>query len=304
MPLSNYPYIKKVADFLFVKFPYFATVIDKRYEEFGEAWLAEFNEELKVFFGDDLPRLQSAVNGYGSFALDSMKLQKKFDKMREYIPKEYADVSHDVYLNRDYMFNLYLPGIMLSQYLWSHHYRQLHYFRHTFVEMLKERSADCFCDVGVGTGFYSKEMLRALPVIRGRGYDISPFSLEHTRIMIDKWQFLGRYEFCQADILLETPKDQADCLVCVEVLEHLDDPVSFLKALYVLLRPGGIGFITAAINGPNADHIYLYRGLGDLEREVASAGFEILQSVEYLGYIPKPGDSVPSSGVCIVRKRS
>jgi 2-polyprenyl-3-methyl-5-hydroxy-6-metoxy-1,4-benzoquinol methylase len=296
--------VKKVEAFLSATFPYFVKTIDKRYEEFGEVWLADFNEELEVFYGDDVSCLESAVKCYGSFALDSMKLQKRFDKMREYIPKKYSDVSQEVYLNRDYMFNSYLPAILLSQYLWSHHYRGLQYFRNTFVDLLEERSASFFCDVGIGTGFYSKELLRALPAIRGRGYDISPFSLEHAGIMLDKWGSLGRYEFCQVDIVLERPENQSDCLICVEVLEHLEDPASFLQALHALLRPGGIGFINAAINGPNVDHIYLYRGLEDVLKEVASVGFEVLQSVEYFGYAGKGEESVPSSGICFVQKRS
>jgi 2-polyprenyl-3-methyl-5-hydroxy-6-metoxy-1,4-benzoquinol methylase len=215
-----------------------------------------------------------------------------------------ADVSRAVYLNRDYMFDLYLPGILLSQYLWSHHYRQLCFFRQEFVRLARSQSPEVFCDVGVGTGFYSKEMLRWLPGARGLGYDISPFSLEHTRLMLDRWEYGSRYAFHQADILVDAPPACADCLVCVEVLEHLEDPVTFLAGLHRMLRPAGTGFITAAINGPNADHIYLYRTLADVEREVAAAGFAILRSVEYFGYLPKPGESVPSSGICMVQKRS
>lgn len=302
MDLFEYSHVKEVSDHLMVKFPYFAKTIEKRMDDFGEPWLADFDEELKIFFGDDLPRLRKAVYGYGTFALDAMKLQKKFDKMHEYIPKSYADVSKEVYHNRDYMCNLYLPGILLSQFLWPHHYRQLLFFRNQFLPRLRGCPNEVFCDVGVGTGFYSKEVLCAMPAIRGRGYDISEFSLEHTKMMIEKWRYQDRYQFYRTNILVDPPGEVADALVCVEVLEHLEDPVTFLKGLYAIIRPGGFGYITAAINAPNADHIYLYRGLKDIEQEIALAGFEILESAEYLGYEPKPGESVPSGGCCIIRK--
>lgn len=296
--LTRYPHAHAVERILTLRFPYFAKVVAKRYEEFGEDWLSRFDGELRTFFGGDEPRLEAAVKGYGNFALDGMRLQKKFDKTREYIPKRYSDVAEAVYYDRNYMFDLYLPGILLSQYLWPHHYRQLLFFDRTFIPLA--RSARLFYDVGVGTGFYSKEMLRSLPEIRGTGIDISPFSLEHTTHLVRTWGLSNRYQALQRDIFIDPPAEPVDCLVNVEVLEHLEEPVRFLGSLRRLLKPGGIAFITAAVNGPNADHIYLYRDVGEVEKEVVAAGFRVLDRQEYFGYVPKPGETAPSNGVCVV----
>lgn len=300
MKVSQFSNVKLIQEALTDKFPFFAKVIDKRASEFGDHWLDTFNEELEVFFGDDISRLNAAVKGYGHFALDAMKLQLKFDKTRRYESKSYAEVSQAVYMNRSYMFDLYLPGILLSQYLWPHHYRQLRFFHEKFASIVRERSFKSFYDVGTGTGFYSKETLRAIPAIRGHGYDISPFSLEHTDLMLERWGLTGRYVSERRDILSDVPKEQTDCIVNVEVLEHLEDPLRFLEGLLNLLRPGGIGFITAAINAPNADHIYLYRSLDEVCAQMEMAGFSVLESVEHVGYVPKPGASAPSNGICIV----
>ncbi len=164
--------------------------------------------------------------------------------------------------------------------------------------------AKLFFDVGVGTGFYSKEMLANLPTVRGRGYDISAHSLAHTKKMLERWNLFDRYEIRQENILARKDDVLADCIISVEVLEHLEDPVEFLKGLHAMLRPGGIGYITAAVNAPNADHIYLYTGRDDVAREIESAGFTILDSEEFFGYVPKPGESVPSGAVFIVSKQS
>lgn len=302
MELNSYPYIRTLQSGLEKGFPYFAKVIDKRISEFGRKWADEFNQELKVFFGNDNARLEKAIKGYGTFALDGMKLQKRFDKDKDYIHKTYAEVSQAVYMDEDYMFGLYLPGILLSQYLWSHHYRQLCYFREAFIPEVNRRNAGLFFDVGVGTGFYSKETLSKCPRIRGQGYDISPHSINHTKLMIDYWSLKDRYAIESRDIIKNPPKSQADCIVNVEVLEHLENPLEFLGGLYNLIKPGGIGFITAAINAPNADHIYLYRSLDELCSQVKKAGFIIKESQQYLGYEPRPGESVPINGVCIVTK--
>lgn len=286
---------------LTARFPYFAKVVAKRVEDFGPAWVADFEAELAAFFAGDTTALDKATDGYGVFALDAMKLQKRFDKERQYIPKTYADVAAAVYHSPAYMYDLYLPGILLSQFLWHHHYLQLKFFRERFVPKARALGADSFYDVGVGTGFYSKELLQALPKVRGTGCDISEHSLGHTWKMLERWGLSDRYERRRGDIL-EADLPPADCIVSVEVLEHLEDPPAFLRGLHRMLRTGGIGYITAAINAPNADHIYLYRSIQDVLAEISGAGFKVLEHDEYFGYVPKPGESVPSGGVCIVTK--
>lgn len=286
---------------LTARFPYFAKVVSKRIDDFGQPWIDDFEVELERFFAGDRVALEKATDGYGVFALDAMKLQKRFDKEREYVAKTYAEVAQAVYHSQSYMFDLYLPGILLSQFLWHHHYQQLKFFREHFVPRAQAIGAKRFFDVGVGTGFYSKEMLQALPNARGTGCDISEHSLAHTVKMLGRWGLVDRYSPQRVDILTGT-FEPADCIVSVEVLEHLEDPPQFLKALHSMLRQGGVGYITAAINAPNADHIYLYRTLDDVLEEIRLAGFKVLESAEYLGYTPKEGESVPSGGVCVVTK--
>lgn len=283
------------------RFPYFAKVVSKRIDDFGETWVQDFELELSTFYGEDFEALRKATDGYGAFALDAMKLQKKFDKTRQYIPKRYADVAAGVYHSREYMFDLYLPGILLSQFLWPHHYRQLLFFREQFMSRARAIRARTFYDVGVGTGFYSKEMLLGLSDADGVGCDISEHSLGHTTRLIERWGYQDRYLVRQGDIL-KSSAPTADCIVSVEVLEHLEDPPAFLAGLHQMLRVGGVGYVTAAINAPNADHIYLYTSLDDVAREIEGAGFTIIDRAEYRGYVPKPGDSVPSGGVFVVSK--
>jgi 2-polyprenyl-3-methyl-5-hydroxy-6-metoxy-1,4-benzoquinol methylase len=231
-----------------------------------------------------------------------MKLQKKFDKTLEYEKKRFEDVKDAVYLNKEYMFALYLPGIFLSHYLWPHHFRQLLWFLEDFIPLIDSNGAETFCDVGVGTGFYSKEMLRNVTRLYGRAYDISEFALQHARTMVDRWNLGRRYSVHLQDIVAAPPDFKADCAVNIEVLEHLEDPPAFLKALRHMVRDGGYAFITAAINAPNKDHIYLYRNLESVSVQLEEAGFDVVAGKLFAAFgKEKEGETVPENGSFIVR---
>ncbi|MBK9292969.1 MAG: class I SAM-dependent methyltransferase [Oligoflexia bacterium] len=300
--ISDYPQLASIEKYFAKKFPYFSKVISKRFNEFGEKWALSFEKELEVFFSNDEQRLQKASHGYGLFALDGLRLQKKFDKTLQYIAKRYEDVKGEVYLNRSYMFDLYLPGILLSHYLWPHHYNQKLWFQNKFIPLIKSQNVKTYCDVGVGTGFYSKEVLLNMPAIKGDGYDISEFSLEHTKMLIDRWGFGDHYRCHVQDIIANPPTIKADCAINVEVLEHLEDPITFLKALRKMVKDGAMAFITAAIDAPNMDHIYLYRDLDAVAKELKAANFKVIDAENFPAFTdPKPGETVPQNGSFIVQ---
>jgi len=302
MNLDSYPILKTFQYSLNNQFPYFSSVIEKQYELFGDEWLKLFEKELKLFFGEDTSSLDSAVTGYGKFCLDSMKLQVKFQKTKTYDNKTYDDAAAEVYQNKNYMFSLYLPGILLSHYLWKHHYIQHMFFIKNFIPLIQKNGGAMFFDVGVGTGFYSKEMLTR-SLLKGKGFDMSPHSLDHTLQMLQAHQVEHRYECCVRDIINDPVVEQADYLINIEVLEHLEDPQLFLNHLVKMLKSGGYGFISAAINAPNADHIYLYRNDDEVAVQLKKAGFTIIDRTVDEAYSPrKSGEIVPVNVVFIVSK--
>ena len=133
--------------------------------------------------------------------------------------------------------------------------------------------ASLFYDIGIGTGFYSRQMLSSVPGLRGVGYDISPHSIAFAQAphlglgpRPRDARFAGR-------MIVAMPVDTpAPCVISVEVLEHLEDPLTFLKALAGMLSAGGVGFITAALTAPNADHIYLYSDVSEVISQLDEAG--------------------------------
>jgi 2-polyprenyl-3-methyl-5-hydroxy-6-metoxy-1,4-benzoquinol methylase len=285
------------------KFPYFGGIWERQYGDFEDDWLDFLENDMRMFFGDDTEKLERAVYGYGRFALDAMKLQKEFDKTRQYRHKTYAEAASEVYQNREYMFGMYLPGILISHFLWRHHYLQHIFFCDGFVPLLRRHGGRFFYDVGVGTGFYSKEMLRMLPEAHGEGVDLSPFSIEHTERMLAAWGMADRYTSTRRDIIKNPPDRKAPFIINIEVLEHLEDPQSFLNALSGMLEDGGFGLISAAITAPNADHIYLYNSADEVLGQIKNAGFTVVDYIDDPAYEPRrPTDSVPRNAAVIVTK--
>ncbi len=301
--LQDFPHVTMIRQVLCDEAPYLAGVIDKQHGEFGAEWLQEFEQDLATFFASDMAKLRLAIKGYIKFALDGMLLQKRFDKSRQYEVKTYDQAAAEVYQNDEYMQGLYLPGIYLSHFLWRHHFIQHVYFLEQFIPRVKAHGGTTYYDVGVGTGFYLREMLRRVPGLQGQGFDLSPSSLSYTDRMVTAFGLRGRCTLNLQDILADPPTSPASFLTNVEVLEHLENPLEFLKGLNRLLEPGGLAMITAAVTAPNADHIYLYNSVDELVSQVKEAGFTVIDSREDKAYEPKnPNESVPRNAIVIVSR--
>ena len=274
-------------------------LIERAQQAFGASWTADFDRMLGSLFADD-ESLALAAKGYSSFAFDSMRRQKAFEVSREYPNKTYAQAASEVYFNEQHMASEYLPGLLLSHFLWPHHYRQIQFFDTAFVEPLSRSQSAEFAEVGIGTALYSRRILEQVSVSHGTGYDISPSSCRYAEQHVSAVDAAARYQVRCQDIL-EHPIEPVPWLVCVEVLEHLEDPVGFLRALHAALRPGGKAFITAAVNAAHADHIYLYRESHEVAQQLQQAGFAIEQSFSATAFAPSaPGVPVPEAAAFVV----
>lgn len=281
-------------------------------DQFGDKWERAFAETIDTLYSDE-PALEAAISGYAAFAMDSMRRQKKFELTRKYEQKTYAETSRVVYFNEQHMLDQYLPGLLLSHYLWPHQYRQLRFFRNNFVASMKkgkgvryifEKNVPdpfSFAEVGIGTGLYSRIILQDIPEISGTGFDISQHSKAFTENHLRAFGVYNRYTIRLEDVRDNTPQNEFQWLVCVEVLEHLEDPASFLETLRKMLAPGGKAFITAALNAADEDHIYLYENTAQIIEQLTAAGFFVEQSFYNAAYLPaSAGMPVPAVAAFIV----
>jgi SAM-dependent methyltransferase len=255
--------------------PVFRNIVAKGRAELGPRWAHVLDASVRRLFPGEA-ELTAAVQGYSRFAMQVLRLQMRFEKERAYVAKSYAEALENVYANDTYMRSEYLPGLLLSHYLWPHHYRQRLFFEHVFVAEMQRAGARSFYDVGVGTGFYSRLALVSVMDLRGIGYDISPSSKSFAEWQARAFGVADRLRVELRDVV-DDPPAPTDWLVSVEVLEHLEDPVRFLRGLRAILSEGGKAFVTTALNAPNADHIYLYRNAAEVCAQLDDAGFAVEQ---------------------------
>ena len=156
------------------------------------------------------------------------------------------------------------------------------------------RAAHRFCDVGTGTGFYSKELLVALGGIQGHGFDISKASVKYANGLMRKWDVARRYTTTVGGV----EPGAFDAFLCVELLEHLTHPAAFLVGLNAAVIPGAVGFVTAALDAANRDHVYLYRTADKVQAQLEPAGFTVLDSETFTAY---EGDVVPRIAAFVVQ---
>jgi 2-polyprenyl-3-methyl-5-hydroxy-6-metoxy-1,4-benzoquinol methylase len=287
--------IQRLTAFMQQSARFASSSINRAASEFGTSWTVEFEIMLETLYASG-DAMEVAVKGYGSFVIDSMRRQKRFEVDRSYPAKTYAQAAAEVYLNDDYMERQYLPGLLLSHYLWTHHFQQIKYFKSFFIDSLRGSQVTDFAEIGVGTGIYSRIALQEIPKIRGLGIDISPLSLQFTQQHVNAYGFGERYKVSLQNILMEPPAQKYQAVICVEVLEHLEDPVTLLRGLKAMLASNGRLFVTAALNAAHADHIYLYREPADVMAQVEEAGFHVENSFFANAYAPdKKGVPVPAA---------
>lgn len=265
-------------------------LIGRATESFGQEWCDDFEAVIESLCADD-EELQAATKGYVAFAIDSMRRQKAFELTRQYPAKSYEQAAAEVYFNEAHMMREYLPGLLLSHFLWPHHYRQLRFFDTAFLAPMSLARDARFAEVGVGTAVYSRRILSRLERAKGAGYDISPSSCAFAKRHLACAGVGHRFMMHQQDIMAHQI-EPVPWLVCVEVLEHLEQPIQFLKALRSGLAPGGRAFITAALNAAHTDHIYLYKNGEEVHEHLLAAGFALEQSFVAAAYAP-PGPGVP-----------
>ena len=157
-------------------------------------------------------------------------------------------------------------------------------------------------DMGCGAGLLSEAMAREGAQVTA--LDLAPELIDVARLHLLESVLQVDYQLVSAEELAAQAPASFDAITCMEMLEHVPDPGSILRACATLLRPGGKLFVSTLNRTPlafavaivGAEYLagLLPKGTHDYKRFIRpaelsawlrDAGFE-LEDVSGLAYDP------------------
>jgi 2-polyprenyl-6-hydroxyphenyl methylase/3-demethylubiquinone-9 3-methyltransferase len=106
-----------------------------------------------------------------------------------------------------------------------------------FIEQCTTLPGRRVIDVGCGGGLLSEAMTRA--GARVTGIDASPAAIDIAMLHAQQSGLDVEYRCASAEDAARSLAGTCDVVTCMELLEHVPDPPSLLRAVATLLKPGG-----------------------------------------------------------------
>ncbi len=238
---------------------------DDRYLELADTF---FNKYTRILQAQN-KTLDYSIDCYLQMIADVNSETIEFLRTGKYTSSTFDEVNKRVYARPETM-EYYMHGLIMSQFLWRHHYQMFNYFITTlpqYVNVIKH-----YLEVGVGHGFYLSKVLEVLnPESSITAVDISETSIALAKSFIND----SRIDFILKDIFEFDNHKKYDFITLGEVLEHVEDPLKLLLKLNALLSPDGVLFFTTPTNAPAIDHIYLFNNVDEIRLLIKAAGFQI-----------------------------
>ena len=152
----------------------------------------------------------------------------------------------------------------LAEKWWDQHseFRPLHQINPLRLNWIDEKSGGLagkkIIDVGCGGGILAESMARRAESVLG--IDMGEAPLAVGRLHAEQ-ENVTNIEYRQVPVedLAQEQAGQYDIVTCMEMLEHVPDPASIVKACFDLCKPGGHVFFSTINRNPKA---YLFAIVG------------------------------------------
>jgi|TARA_B100001093_G_scaffold493653_1_gene536045 SAM-dependent methyltransferase len=227
----------------------------------NEKYLQIYNNFLKK----NNISISSAVDSYIEMCTDMFSCHIKFLRTGKYPVYDVKEARRKVYNNHKKM-KSYMVGLAISQFFWKTHYKM---FKHLQFFVKNSKSFKSYLEIGPGHGlfsYYSYENLKNLKNFHI--IDISKTSLNLTKIFLSSFfkKKKVNIKYILGDFLKKKIDMKYDIIVCGEVLEHVSDPIKFMKKIHYHLNNKGKVFISTCINCPAIDHVNQWYNIEEIRK--------------------------------------
>jgi 2-polyprenyl-3-methyl-5-hydroxy-6-metoxy-1,4-benzoquinol methylase len=197
--------------------------------------------------------------------------------------ERFEDAMRTVYNDASFM-KRYMNGLLVSDVLWINHCRGLQHYAKVFLNSLKIGAR--LLEIGPGHGLLLYLATQNTNLGDLFAWDVSQSSLEMSERALKALGATKSVHFELRNILDTSIMDARnaslfDGIVFSEVLEHLENPVHAIRALFHLCKPDGRVWINVPANSPAPDHLYLVREPKQAEDLIRSVGFEIVEVAHF-----------------------
>ncbi|MGN6611778.1 MAG: class I SAM-dependent methyltransferase [Angustibacter sp.] len=232
--------------------------------------------------------LDYLAESYLTILGDTLDEQQYFQHHGRYRHSTFAEVAESVYHDRQYM-DRYMYGLAITNFLWPNHVEMARFLRRT----LPRGRTGTYLEVGPGHGFLLLTAIEVGSFGDLLGVDLSAASVEQTRTVVQHFHPAAPVRIEQRDFLDadDLPPASFDAIVMGEVLEHVEQPQTFLRRIADLLADDGFAFVTTCVNAPAVDHIYLWRTTDELEDMIRASGLSIIEPLR----LPYEGKTLEES---------
>ena len=150
------------------------------------------------------------------------------------------------------------------------------------IEALKVKADDRVCDLGSGSGLFTRPMARKA---NGKGVvyavDIDPELLKHVERAAQEQKLANIKPILASETDPKLP-EPVDLITIIDTLHHIGNQAEYLKGLKKYLRPGGrIAVIDFSRDWP-AGHEKMIYTVNDLDGWMTAAGFKRVEQHDFL----------------------
>lgn len=196
---------------------------------------------------------------------------------RQYRNHSFEEIS-EAYQDAKYMKN-YMIGLSLSAYLWSIQRDNLKFFKKYCLQ--KRAKGGRYLEIGPGHGEYLSTAVENTDFDYYLGVDISESAANQTSSFLkyiyhNSPENLRKIEVKNQDFFEMDESDKFDAIVISQVIEHVENPRSFLEKARKISNPGALIYVSTAINSPFPDHIYHFHNSTEVWTMIDEAGFDII----------------------------